>query len=189
MTYEVALKKAWDHLLNWLAIGKFAPTNEEDIQCFLYHGLVSELGTAVGIGTKTTVGKLATGTMHFPDLALGLDQENPDVVVEIKFRRNHRKSFYNRCKLDIAKLKQYHDNRKHYFILFDANPSFVFLDQHQRDELSSLASANCKIVHYPLGLNTAPQKGWGRKAHQTKTLAAQLQAQIAASGKDQESDA
>jgi hypothetical protein len=171
MNYEIALDAAWQHLLEWLEKGKFRPSNEEDIQCFLYHGLVQHLDTTIGIRTKATVGKLHEGTMHFPDLALGLDHEDPEIVIEIKFRRTARKSFYNRCKLDVAKLSPYHQNRKHYFILFDANPKSIFLDQHQHDELVALASQNCKFFYYPTLLNTAPQKAWGRKAHATRLLA------------------
>jgi hypothetical protein len=161
--------------------GKFSPQNEEDIQCFLYHGLVKELDTAIGIRPKATSGKpskltfhggkLLVGNMHFPDLVLGFDEQNPDVVAEIKFRRATRSTFYAGCKRDIEKMKRHHDSRVHYFVLFDANPKHVFLDAHQRDELQSLSSAKCRILHYPLELNTSPLKARSRRAIETMRLA------------------
>jgi hypothetical protein len=173
--YETALEKAWATLLDWLKSGRFTPGNEEDIQCFLYFALVTDLGTATGVRPKATTGKppsiydkatgiLNVGNMHFPDLALGDDPSNPDVVVEIKYRREARGTFYNSCKLDIAKLKSNHDHRKHYFVLFDANAEHVFMDAHQHSELSGLASTNCKILHHPSTLNTSPHKARARRA-------------------------
>ena len=48
-------------LTEWVASGKFAPRNEEDIQCFLFHGIVLELGTALGVRTKASSGNLWLG--------------------------------------------------------------------------------------------------------------------------------
>jgi hypothetical protein len=135
---ELALEAAWVHLVDWASLKKFVPRNEEDIQCLLYHGLVLNLGTAVGIRAKATTakpskltfqdGRLSVGDMHYPDLALGEDDINPEVVVEIKYRAATRGTFYGGCKKDIPKLRRLHDGRVHYFVLFDANPDYVFLD-------------------------------------------------------------
>jgi len=73
LQYTIAFERAWDRLTKWVASGKFAPQNEEDIQCFLFHGVVVELGTARGVRTKASRGNLWLGTKHFPDLVLGLD--------------------------------------------------------------------------------------------------------------------
>jgi hypothetical protein len=174
--FEKALEAAWNHLVDWVTEKKFVPRNEEDIQCFLYHALVLQFGTATCIRAKATVGKpaklrfeagkLQVGDMHFPDLALGDRAEDPDVVVEIKYRPHARSSFYARCKSDIAKLKRLHDGRIHYFILFDANPEFVFLDEHQRKELSDSCSENGRLLYYPVALNTSPLKARAREVVQ-----------------------
>lgn len=158
-------------LTEWVTTGKFAPCNEEDIQCFLFHGMVVNLGTALGVRTKASSGNTWIGTRHFPDLILGRNLEAPDLIVEIKFRPMTRSTFYNRCKLDIEKLKRHYDSRPHLFVLFDENPAFVFLDQHQRDELASVASNNCRILHYPLVLNPSNRKAIARKAAETKRKA------------------
>ena len=175
--YVKAFDASWQHLIEWVAQGKFDPKNEEDIQCFLYHGLVQHLGTAIGIRSKATTGKpeklkfqegkLLVGDMHFPDFLLGSDESNPEVVVEIKFHRATRSTFYAGCKRDIEKLKCHHDNRIHYFVLFDAHPEYVFLDSYQFNELQGLSSKNCRILHYPPELNTSPLKEKARKAIQT----------------------
>lgn len=152
MQYTIAFERAWDRLTEWVIAGKFSPRNEEDIQCFLYHGIVVELGTAVGIRTKASCGNLWLGTKHYPDLVLGLDPNEPELVVEIKYRPISRKTFYKYCKLDIEKMKKYYDSCPHRFVLFDESPYFVFLDQFQYDELASTASHNCQILHFPLRL-------------------------------------
>lgn len=54
MQYTVAFERAWAMLTEWVASGKFAPRNEEDIQCFLFHGIVVELDTALGVRTKAS---------------------------------------------------------------------------------------------------------------------------------------
>jgi hypothetical protein len=145
-------------LTEWATSGKFVPRNEEDIQCFLFHGLVVELGTALGVRTKATSGNLWLGTMHFPDLVLGLDPNEPELIVEI---------FYDGCMRDIAKMKKHYDSRPHRFVLFDECPYFVFLDQHQHDELTATASPNCQILHYPTKLNPSMGKATARKAVET----------------------
>lgn len=179
--YAKAFDASWLQLIEWVNQGRFDPQNEEDIQCFLYHGLVQQLGTAIGIRPKATTGKpeklmfqkgkLLVGDMHFPDFLLGSDESNPDVVVEIKFHRGMRSTFYAGCKRDLEKLKRHHDNRIHYFVLFDAHPEYVFLDSHQSEELRGLSSKNCKILHYPPKLNTSPLKEKARRAIQTMRLA------------------
>lgn len=154
-------------LTEWVIAGKFVPRNEEDIQCFLYHGIVSHLGTAIGIRTKASSGNLWLGTKHFPDLVLGKDQSAPELIVEIKYRPISGRSFYNGCKLDITKMKKHYDSTPHRFVLFDECPYFVFLDQHQYDELASMASHNCQIHHFPTTLNTSGGKAVARKAVKT----------------------
>jgi hypothetical protein len=154
-------------LTEWVTSGKFAPRNEEDIQCFLFHGIVVELGTALGVRTKASSGNLWLGTMHFPDLVLGLDPNAPELIVEIKYRSMLRKTFYNGCVRDIAKMRKHYDSRPHRFVLFDECPYFVFLDQHQHDELAATASPNCRILHYPAKLNPSTGKATARKAVET----------------------
>jgi hypothetical protein len=67
-------------------------------------------------------------------------------------------------------MNTHHPNAQRYFILFDNSSTRVFLDQHQLDELNTLAAAGCdtgkecKILHYPMDLNASPVKGWGQKA-------------------------
>ena len=109
-------------------------------------------------------GKLLVGGMHFPDLVLGPVESTPEVVVEIKFCRGGRSTIYAGCKRDIEKLRRHYDGRVHYFVVFDAQPDYIFLDEHQRNELSDMTSANCTILHYPLALNTSPLKARARKA-------------------------
>jgi hypothetical protein len=175
-------------LSEWVNSGKFAPRNEEDIQCFLFHGIVVELGTAVGVHTKASRGNTWLGTRHFPDLVLGPDLEKPELVVEIKYRPIIRSTFYNGCKVDIAKMKKFYDETPHRFVLFDANPYYVFLDDHQLKELTSMASANCKILHFPSGLNPSTGKAIARKAVDTMRKAGrdfrQMGLQAAAKPKD-----
>jgi hypothetical protein len=165
--YTDAFDAAWRLLIEWTGAGKFAPRNEEDIQCFLYHGLVLELGTALGIGTKASSGNLEDGSKHFPDLVLGQDPSRPELIVEIKYRSMGNEPFYAGCKRDIAKMKKYYDSCPHRFVLVDAGPDFVFLDRHQYDELSSLASSNCQILHFPTALSARAGKAVARKAVDT----------------------
>ena len=162
--YTLAFEKSWALLKEWVTSGRFAPRNEEDIQCFLFHGIVIELGTALGVRTKASSGNTWLGTKHFPDLVLGLDPDNPELIVEIKFRPLGRNTFYNGCKLDIAKMRKYYDSRPHRFVLFDEGPYHVFLDEHQYDELTTAASSNCQILHFPSAFNPSPAKAVARKA-------------------------
>jgi len=151
-------------LTEWVTLGKFAPRNEEDIQCFLFHGIVSKLGTAIGVRTKASSGNLWLGTKHYPDLVLGLDPDEPELIVEIKYRPLARKNFYKGCKLDIVKMKKHYDSRPHRFVLFDECPYFVFLDKHQHLELASAASQNCQILYFPLAFNPSRDKAVAPKA-------------------------
>ena len=144
------------------------PRNEEDIQCFLFHGIVQVLGTARGVHTKVSSGNVFLGTKHFPDLVLGPNPNEPELIVEIKYRPMTRRTFYNRCKLDIIKMKTHYDSQPHRFVLFDECPYFVFLDRHQLDELSAMASTNCRIMHFPSNLNPSPNKAIARKAVEKK---------------------
>jgi hypothetical protein len=177
MNYEAALVNAWEHLLKWAKEGKFRPTNEEDIQCFLYHGLVMELGTAVGIKPKPTItraekkglgGPVKSGDMHFPDLTLG----DNEVVVEIKFARGGLVP-YQKCKDDILKMNAHHLGACRYFLLYDSSPNHVFLDHFQLEELKQLARLDCsegmecRVLYYPQDLNPSPVKQRGRKAWDT----------------------
>ena len=174
MNYELALVNAWNHLLAWVKEGKFIPANEEDVQCFLYHGLVMELGTAIGIKPKPTIttaekkrrgGSVKSGDMHFPDITLG----NHEVVVEIKFARGGQVP-YQKCKDDIKKMNDHHPGARRYFLLYDTSPNHIFLDKHQKNELEELArlgcsaGKECRIHLYPEALNPSPVKAWGRKA-------------------------
>ncbi|MDO9481070.1 MAG: hypothetical protein Q8S96_17830 [Hydrogenophaga sp.] len=163
--YTAAFERAWYMLTEWVASGNFSPCNEEDIQCFLFHGIVVELGTAVGVRTKASSGNLWLGTKHFPDLVLGLNPKEPELIVEIKYRSMLRKAFFNSCKSDIEKMKKYYDTRPHRFVLFDENPYFVILDQSQYNELSESASPNCKILHFPFALNPSTGNVNARKSN------------------------
>lgn len=167
MNYTLAFERSWAMLKDWVAAGKFTPRNEEDIQCFLYHGIVVELGTAIGVRTKASSGNLWLGSKHYPDLVLGQDAADPELIIEIKYQPLGRKAIYNGCKLDIAKMKKYYDSRPHRFVLFDECPYFVFLDQHQYDELSAMASSNCQILHFPTAFNPSSSKATARTAVET----------------------
>lgn len=186
--YTLAFDRAWSRLTEWVTSGKFAPQNEEDIQCFLFHGIVVELGTALGVRAKASRGSLWIGTKHFPDLVLGLDPEKPELVVEIKYRPILQKAFYNRCKADVVKMKKYYDSTPHRFVLFDENSYFVFLDQHQLDELTSMGSPNCQVLHFPSALNPSTGKAIARKAVETMRKAGkdfhQMGMQAAATAKE-----
>lgn len=141
------------------------PQNEEDIQCFLYHGLVLSLQDARAIRTKASSGSLKDNTKHFPDIVLGTTQ--PEVVVEIKFQTNSPQTVYAGCRRDVQKLKEHYDSVPHYLVLFDVNREYVFIDEDQLVELKGLASANCKILHYPIKLSALPGKGVARIAIET----------------------
>lgn len=167
MNYTLAFERSWAMLKEWVEAGKLAPRNEEDIQCFLYHGIVVELGTALGVRTKASSGNLWLGSKHYPDLVLGQDAADPELIIEIKYQPIGRKAIYNGCKLDIAKMKKHYDSRPHRFVLFDECPHFVFLDQHQYDELSAMASTNCQILHFPTALNPSSNKASARAAVET----------------------
>jgi len=41
-----ALESAWDEMIVWAKDKRFIPENEEDIQCFLYRGIVNQLRTS-----------------------------------------------------------------------------------------------------------------------------------------------
>lgn len=152
-------------LTEWVTSGKFIPRNEEDIQCFLFYGIVVELGTALGVRTKASSGCLWLGTKHFPDIVLGLDPSAPELIIEIKYRPIARKNFYRNCESDIVKMKKYYSAWPHRFVLFDESPFFVFLNQSQYDELASMASANCKILHFPYLLNPSKDNVTTRKTN------------------------
>jgi hypothetical protein len=179
--YATALEKAWEHLLLWNSDGKFSPRAEEDIQCFLYHALVLQLGTARGISPKPTSGKdgknffldgkLHVGNMHFPDLLVGPDGGEPEVAVEIKFKRKSRGTIYPSCLTDVEKLAKLHSARLQYFILFDEHSDHVFLDQYQFDQLRGMAHAGCKIMMHPTPLNPSIHKIAARKAIDTQRKA------------------
>jgi hypothetical protein len=171
MDYLKALEKAWDELIQWVKDGKLVPENEESIQCFLYHGIVKNLDTAIGVRSKPTSdkprsifdrdGKLDVGDMHFPDFILG---DPKQVVVEIKFARANA-SILGACKKDILKMKKHHDGDgvTRVFILFDVNPECAFLNQKQKTALKEV-DPSCYLWHYPATFNESPQKIAAAKA-------------------------
>ncbi|WP_205854986.1 hypothetical protein, partial [Piscinibacter defluvii] len=109
-------------------------------------------------------GSPADNTKHFPDLVLGSSESEPQVVVEIKFQSESPQTVYLGCRRDVQKLKERYDSVPHYFVLFDVNQGHVFLDEHQLNELKTLASKNCRILHYPSKLSTQPGKVIARSA-------------------------
>ena len=149
--YITALEHAWRELIDWIVAERFSPDNEECIQSFLYRGIVNHLGTAIGVHPKPTRGKLSEKEMHFPDLVLG---DPAQVVVEIKYARDG-KSILASCKKDIRKMLMYYDNKRvqRVFILFDANPDFVFLNERRKASLLS-EDPSCRLFHYPEKLNS-----------------------------------
>lgn len=163
--YLRALEAAWDEMKVWVKDGRFIPENEESIQCFLYHGIVNHLGTAIGVRSKpTTVHTRSradrkkqsdTKGTHFPDFILGDPKE---VAIEIKFARANA-SILGSCKQDIAKLKKYHSETgvSKVFILFDVNPDFAFFNESQRKALQAV-DPDCRLMHYPDTLSTNPQQ-------------------------------
>jgi hypothetical protein len=163
--YLRALEAAWDEMKVWVENGLFVPENEESIQCFLYRGIVKQLGTAIGVRSKPTTTHTKsrsdrkkqsdTNGTHFPDFILGDPKE---VAIEIKFARANA-SILGSCKQDVAKLKNYHSapGVSKVFILFDVNPDFAFLNEPQRAALQAV-DPDCRLMHYPDTLSHNPQK-------------------------------
>jgi hypothetical protein len=145
MDYMSALETAWKELVEWVEECNFVPENEESIQCFLYRGIVNNLGTAVGVRSKPTIGKLNAG-MHFPDFVLG---EPEQVIVEIKFARSNT-NILRSCEKDINKLYEYHkgDAVQRVFILFDVKPGCCFLSKREIDSLKTV-DPQCRLMIYP----------------------------------------
>lgn len=82
MGYDKKIELAWESVCETYEEGSFTPELEEDVQCYLYHSLVEQLGGAREIHAKVSRGKrLKKGEWKFPDLSLGKDE----LVVEIKF--------------------------------------------------------------------------------------------------------
>jgi len=173
MDYENATIAAWEQLKEWVTAEKFNPENEEEIQCFLYHGIVSFLGDARAVKPKPTSGKpeklkfedgkLVVGDMHFPDFSIGQGTDN-EVVIEIKFARVAGiGNLFSGCKNDIQKMKRHHPNAKRFFVLFDQEPKYVFLSEHQFQDLRNI-DPDCRILHFPADLNMSPRKEAARKA-------------------------
>ena len=189
--YMLALEAAWNELKQWADDGRFKPENEEDIQCFLYRGLVNELKTATGVRPKPTTdkprsifdrnGKLDVKDMHFPDFILG----NPkNVVVEIKFARGTA-SIFGSCKKDVEKMKLRHNAQgiSKVFILFDVHPEHVFLGESQLAVLKAI-DPTCHLFHYPESLNPGTANTAAQKAADTKKKkAAAVQAKRSAAAK------
>lgn len=171
MNLEQALRESWMELLEWIRLNKFKPENEEDIQCFLYYGLVTRLGDATLVKPKRTTGKpakltfskgkLLVGDMHFPDLLIGKDGE---IVVEIKFMREQRaRSIFSGCKSDIEKMHKHHLHRKRFFVLYDVCPENIFLSESQKDVLKAI-DPECELLMYPITTNNSWQKKAAEKA-------------------------
>ncbi len=167
MNLEQSLHDSWQELLEWAKLGKFKPENEEDIQSFLYYGIVKRLQDATMVKPKRTTakppkltfseGKLLVGDMHFPDLLIGKDGE---IVVEIKFMREQRaSSIFAGCKRDLKKMVNHHPGRKRFFVLYDVCPDNVFLSTAQMNELKSIDST-CVLLIHP----TTPNDSWQKEA-------------------------
>src|SRR3989338_10001429 len=162
--YSKALLDAWNKLRSWVSQGKLSPENEEEIQCFLYHGLISRLRDASHVKPKATTDKpeklkfvdkrLDTRDMHFPDFIFGAREE---VVAEIKFARLHKPPNLAGCKSDIEKMRKHHQKSRRFFLLFDMCKEHVFLDEHQLNELRKIDS-ECTILIYPENLNSPAAK-------------------------------
>ncbi len=174
MDMENIVREAWAELLLWVGEKRLKPENEEEIQCFLYYGIVKRLGDATLVKPKPTTdkpeklkfveGKLLTENMHFPDLMLGADGE---IVIEIKFTREKRASnIYAGCKRDVAKMKRHHPKAKRFFVLYDVCAENIFLNTKQETELRALDEA-CEMLYFPTTLNTAVGKLAAEKAWQT----------------------
>ena len=165
---ELLLAAALLHMVNWAKSGKFKPTNEEDVQCFLYHSLILEMGSATALRAKSTLGKLTDGDMHFPDLILGEDPESPEAIyIEIKFNAPSRKLFHGLCISDVKKLAQHHGKHRQLFIVWDCDPDKVYLSTQQKQQLLGAAATGCSIWHYPEDLDNSPGKARSQKAIET----------------------
>ncbi|HJV96360.1 MAG TPA: hypothetical protein VJ608_10005, partial [Albitalea sp.] len=166
--YEIALAAALKRMISWSRAGKFKPTNEEDVQCFLYHALVLELDTAAQLRAKPTHskpdktpfadGKRLVGDMHFPDLIIG-DPNEPDAIyIEIKVRAPSRTPFHGACLADVKKLGKHHLGHRQFFILYDCDPKVVYLNEEQKEDLLQAAAPGCTVWHYPRELDINPRK-------------------------------
>jgi len=109
-------------------------------------------------------GKLQTGDMHFPDMLLVGEDGEALVAIEIKYKRVTRSTIFPGCITDVEKLKKHHSSRSQYFLLFDANPTHIFMDDHQLEKLREAASLNCQILYSPLTLSTSRYKALGRQS-------------------------
>lgn len=174
MDMEMVVREAWDELLLWVDEKRLKPENEEEIQCFLYYGIVKRIGDATLVKPKPTTnkpdklkfseGKLLTENMHFPDLVLGAGGE---VIIEIKFARDKRAGkIYDGCKRDLIKMKKQHSGAKRFFVLYDVCEENIFLSERQAQELQGL-DEDCVILFYPKKLNTSPRKDAARQANKT----------------------
>lgn len=174
MELEQALRESWTELLGWVQQNRFKPENEEDIQSFLYYGLVTRLQDATLVKPKRTTGKppklvfsdgqLLVGDMHFPDLLIGT---NGEIVVEIKFMREQRaRSIFSGCKSDIEKMRKHHDGRKRFFVLYDVCAETIFLSTSQKIALQVI-DPDCVLMMYPLAFNDSRQKQAADKARLT----------------------
>lgn len=182
LNYMRALEATWDEMKVWVETGRFMPENEESIQCFLYRGIVNQLGTAIGVRSKPTTdkprsifdhnGKLDVKDMHFPDFILGDPKE---VVIEIKFARGNG-SILGSCKRDVKKLKERHcaPGVSKIFILFDINPDYAFFNESQRAALQAI-DPDCRLMYYPETLSTKTSNDAAEKAWITRNLNAALE--------------
>jgi hypothetical protein len=179
--YAAAVEAAWAALLEWHGDGRFTPHSEEDVQCLLYCGIVTRLGTAAHVLAKPTSGKpdkltwddsgkLNVGNMHFPDLLLGPDGCPHQTAVEIKFKRTTRANIFAGCRVDLQKLEKYYSSCTKFFVLFDAHPEHVFLDEHQLKDLQDL-SGSCRILYAPTTFNPSLLKAVARRNVQTQRAA------------------
>lgn len=152
LNYEAGIKSAWEELLAWTKADKIRPTCEEEIQCFLYHSLVYQLGDAKYIKPKAGFKGVAR-KQYFPDFILG--QEN-DVVVEIKFSYLSTNSLAKQagisvCLRDIEKMRTDFAKSKRYFLLFETSEAGDSLSNLDEIYLAILQKADieCNILHYP----------------------------------------
>ncbi len=163
---ELVLASALLHMVDWTSAGQFKPANEEEVQCFLYHALVLQLGSTLALRAKPTLGKVLSGDMHFPDLILGDDPKSPETIyIEIKFSSPTRKLKFAHCMADIKKLGTNHEQHRQVFILWDCEPKQVFLSTSQKKKLlEEAALRHCTVWHHPDGLNNSPGKASAEKA-------------------------
>mgnify|MGYP001766836017 CR=1 FL=1 len=150
--YEACIKSAWEELLAWTKADKIHPTCEEEIQCFLYHSLVSQIGDAKYIKPKVGF-KGAARKQYFPDFILG---QGNDVVVEIKFSYLSANSLAKQagisaCLRDIEKMQTDFPKSKRYFLLFETSEAGNSLSNLDEVYLAALQKADpdCNILHYP----------------------------------------